>query len=505
MIRFRKVAWLAAAACMVPTLVACSGSSENSAGGDTLAVAESQAPDTLDPQASSIANSRYAWGLAYQCLLAVQPDGSIKPALATDYEVSSDGKTYTFTLPADATFQSGDPVTADDVVYTFERLKKTGIPYVTDRFASLDTVTATSSTEVKFALSQPDTSFLLNIGDPTVVGCAILSKKTGTSENLANTMNGTGPYRMVKYVPNQSLTMERFDDYRGDVAKVKNLNVLYVKDQSTARANLTAGKVDIIFPEISSVNAMKGNKKITTGEIVSARTVGLNINNAKGPLSKIEVRKAIALAIDREALAKTAYQGAAVPSAWIPPVYPWAAKTSDLANHKTDVDQGKSLLASAGYADGLSLELIYIAAYSPATDRTVSMLQSQLEKVGIKIKLVPMETTPWIDTLSAGKYDLSWNVYAYFADPFQYLAPRAGRQGPTPQPIVDLIDQLKSSSPDDYNKVIVEIEKAEAELVFPELRLLAEKSYVAWRDGVSNVKVPFTLDRTFLTAVTLGK
>lgn len=504
---FRSPSVVAVVAASVSLLVAgCSGpTSSGSADRDTLIVAESQPPDTLDPQATSIANSRYAWELAYQCLLAVQPDGSIEPSLATNYTVSPDEKTYTFELPEDATFHSGEPVTADDVVYTFNRLKETGIPYAADRFASVASVTATSPTEVQFELDEPDTSFLLNIGDPTVVGCAILNEKTGTSANLANTMDGTGPYRQLKYVPNQSLTMERFEDYRGGAAKIENLEILYVKDQSTARANLTSGKVDVIFPDISSVNAMASNDKITVSEIVSARTVGLNINNASGPLAKFEVRKAIALAIDRQEIVDTAYQGAAVPSAWIPPVYPWAPEPSGLANHEQDVDQAKGLMAKAGHADGLSMELMYIAGYSPATDRTVSVLQSQLAEIGITIKLVPLETTPWIDTLSAGDYDLSWNAYAYFADPLQYLAPRAGRQGATPDSLTTLIDQLKSTSTDEYNDVIVQIEQEEAELVFPELRLIAEKSFIAVSDGVENVTVPFTLDRTFLTEVTFGE
>ena len=120
-----------------------------------------------------------------------------RPQLATSYKVDAAGLNYDFTLRPNVRFHNGALMTSADVVYTFDRLKASGIPYAQNRFPTLTSVTAQGPRAVRFTLSKPDPGFLLNMGDPFTVACAILSKKAGESKDLTTQMVGTGPFAMV--------------------------------------------------------------------------------------------------------------------------------------------------------------------------------------------------------------------------------------------------------------------------------------------------------------------
>ena len=107
-------------------------------------------------------------------------------------------------------------MTSADVVYTFDRLKTSGIPYAQNRFPTLTSVTAQGPRAVRFTLSKADPGFLLNMGDPFTVACAILSRKAGESKDLTTQMVGTGPFAMVSYAPTRQLKVKRFDKYWGN-------------------------------------------------------------------------------------------------------------------------------------------------------------------------------------------------------------------------------------------------------------------------------------------------
>ncbi len=161
----------------------------------TLVVAEDVVPQTFDPTQSSQIRTWYMWQLVYEGLVRADVSGKILPVLATSWTVDKPQTTFDFTLRDGVKFSDGSPVTADDVVFSFQRLNEKGLPYAKDRFKTLESVTKLDDKRVRFKLKQPDAGFLLNLGSPFVVGSAILSQKWAQTHDPKREMMGTGPSR----------------------------------------------------------------------------------------------------------------------------------------------------------------------------------------------------------------------------------------------------------------------------------------------------------------------
>jgi len=442
--------------------------------------------------------------MSYECLLTVGTDSKPQPLLAKSFSASADGLTYTFDLRDDVYFHNGEHFGADDVVYTYDRLLQTGVPYVKGRVPTLESVTAEGKYKVVFKLKSPDPGFLLNMGDPTVVGCAIMNRKAGESENLATKMIGTGPFAQVSYTKDTQLTFKRFDKYWGKKAQPDKVQVLYMPNESARRAALTSGKADVIFVDSTGRDALKGKQNINVTEVQTNNASHIQINNARAPFNNLDVRRAVSLALDRGEMVDSAYQKAAVPSYGIPSSYTWALKTDALSYVGPDVAQAKELLARAGYPHGFSTSLVYIADYSPGTERLAQVFQSELKKIGINLKLEPLEQAAWLDRSGGAthNYDLGWNQYGFFSDPYQYIAPRTGRQGPPPAPVQTTIDNIAKATPNTYLDAIKEYALASNEYVWPTIPVASLKSYVAYSNRLKNVDVLPSESRIFLRDVT---
>lgn len=209
---FRRITLLA-----VATLFAQAGWNAGQAAepdpNGALVVAEDVPPQTFDPTQSSQIRTWYAWQLVYEGLVLADLEGNIRPVLATSWTVGPDKLRYDFKLREEARFSDGSPVTADDVVFSFERLASGGLPYAKDRFRTLKAVTPIDGHTVRFELSQPDAGFLLNLGSSFLVGSAVLSQKWTQGHNPKVEMMGTGPFKMVSYAPNRQLLLERNDQH----------------------------------------------------------------------------------------------------------------------------------------------------------------------------------------------------------------------------------------------------------------------------------------------------
>ena len=478
------------------------GNSTAGAEAATLTVAETTAPSTLDPQASGLFADRFAWQLSYECLMYTTPEGSVEPALASEYRVSEDGLTYSFTLREGVAFSNGDSLDADDVVYTFQRLKKSPGRYDKELFPTWEGVSKTGDMTVEFTLDSPDAGFIYNMGNPLVWGCAIMSE-SAQDANLDTEMIGTGPWVQTEYKTDTQLTLERNSDYWGEGTKAQELSVLYMPSMSTQIGALNAGEVDIIFPDQGSVEGLQENG-FTVDQVETDSTVFLQVNDSKEPFSDPAARRALALSIDRQALADLAYGESARPSSYLPPSLAWAPEIDSLTNHQYDSEQAKQILQAAGYTESVPLELIYISGYDPGTNDLVATLQSQMNEAGFDVTLKPMEAAAWSEMKNNARHQLSWNAQSYYPNPYQYVAPVPGRQGPVPEELQKEIDKARAAtSEEEYHQALTEVAEKEAELVYPTLTLLATDMFVAYHDGVSGVAVPPSESRTFLTDVSL--
>ncbi|MFE5858655.1 ABC transporter substrate-binding protein [Streptomyces sp. NPDC056500] len=502
---FRSAAALAACA----TAAVAAGCSPPPSGGSSskgITVAETAAPSTLDPQGSALYADRFAWQLSYQCLMTTTPEGKIEPELATGYKRSPDGLTYTFDLRKDVKFQNGEKLTSADVAYTFDRLKKSPDGIAKELFPTFDKAVASGDSAVVFHLTRPDAGFVSNMANPLVWGCAVMSKKAATSDNMATRMVGTGPWKQDSYRPNSELKLKRFADYWGEKTKSGQLKVVYVPGASTQVNNLQAGAVDLIFTAASSGKSLAGSDKVEVKNVPTDSTIFLQVNNLTKPLDNVKVRQALALALDRSALAEQAYSGGgARPSVYIPESNTWAPKPAEVPNSTPDLAKAKQLLKEAGFPKGFSTSLMYIAAYDPGTNDLMAAVQAQLAKVGIKIKLEPLEGGSWGDRLVKAKYALSWNAQSYYSNPYQYVAPAEGRQGPVPPELKKLLDDaLRAADPTAYEKALVAVQQWEAENVYPTVTLLATNLLVAHQKGLTGVDLPASQSRAFLARVSRG-
>lgn len=490
---------------MMGALMASNSVAQGSGARTGLVVAEDVVPQTFDPTQSSQIRTWYAWQLVYEGLVRVDVSGKIVPVVASKWTIDAAQTSYEFTLRDGVKFSDGTPVVADDVVFSFQRLSEKGLPYAKDRFKSLDSVTKVDERKVRFKLKQPDAGFMLNLGSPFVVGSAILSQKWAQTHDPKREMMGTGPFQMVSYTPNTQLVLKRNDNYwnKDGAAKVADLTIRYMPEQSAQIAALKSGQIDLMFPSAEGKLQLKGDAAITTVQVSSTNTLRLNINTNRAPFNNVDVRRAISLALNRAEIVQGALLGEGAPSAQLPPSYTWAPKLADLKYQKHDVAQAKALLAKAGYPNGIDLTLNHLAGYATYLDRLAELVKTQLAPAGIRVTIQANQNAVWLNKQNKADYELGDNEYAFQADPMFYLMPRPGRQGPTPPEMVALIEKAQNGSINDYNAQLAKLAQMQDDLVFPDITLVARNAWVAHGGKVRSAAPDATLSRTFLANVSL--
>jgi ABC-type transport system substrate-binding protein len=499
----KRLCFLAVALGAALSLLVGTAASRSNASG-SLVIGQTTPPDTLDPQKSQNASSFIAWQLSYECLLRSDETGALRPLLATSYTQSPDGLTYDFTLRKGVRFQNGAPLTADDVVYTFDRLTKSGIPYAQARFPTLKNVTALTASKVEFTLTSPTAGFLLAMADPFTVGCAIMSRKAD-SENLASTMVGTGPFSVVSYTPLQKLVVKKFANYWGKKPKLSKITVFYMPDPSAQLVALTSGRVDMIFPDASLVRALKLSDKIKLGSVIGAYRTGFDFNVTSGPLADVNVRRAIELAIDKKAAVAGTDLGYGAASTFFPKPYKWAPPASAYQYvGKHDIAEAKRLLAAAGYPNGFKTTYIHWAGLSPRTDRFAQVLKSQLAVIGVDLQIDAVDTTTFLSRLSRADFGLALTNYVYYSDPLQYIRPRPGRNGPIPASVQNLVNAAQAAkTPAEYLQAIKALAIQEDNVAFPSVPVCSPTQFVAYTGKkVHGVKIDFSGSWLFLMKVT---
>lgn len=474
---------------------------------DTLVIAEDIAPQTFDPIQSSQIRTWYMWQLVYEGLLLAELDGNLKPMLATSWTASDDGLTYDFTMRAGAEFSDGTPVTAGDVVASFERLKAEGLPYAQDRFKSVKSIEALSEGVVRFTLSNPDAGFLLNLGNPFVVGSAIMSSEWLKSNNPKTSMLGTGRFELVSYSPNQELVLSRNENYwnADRSAKAHNLTIRYMPEQSAQIAGLVSGQIDLMFPSAESMLQLSRMDKIFTKSVASVNTIRININTNKEPFSNVDFRRAMSLALSRKDVVAGAFLGEATPSAPVPPAYSWGSAPADLKYQQRNIELAKELLTKAGYPDGVDITLNHLAGYASYLDRFSEIIKQNLADAGIRVKIEANQTAVWLDKQNTANYDIMTNEYAYQADPMFYMKPRPGRQGPNPPQMQALIEKAQTGPADEYTSNLADLERMQDDLVFPDITVASRNAWVAFTNKVDGdtVNPSAILSRTFFADIVL--
>ena len=355
----------------------------------------------------------------------VQADGStaVVPSLCENYEVSEDGLTYTFHLRENVTFSNGSEFAADDVAYTFTRLLTEG--GVNDDVAlevlgaqalksgdadELAGVEIIDGHTVQVTLETANAGFLAELTGPAM---SIVDRETTESASsfgiACEDTVGTGPYKITEWVVNDHYTLERNDGYWGEEPSVKKMIVYIIPDASTQNLMFQNGELDIIDLEsIDSVIVESTYKTQYADRLVVSSRVGLlyfALNENNTYLSDVNVRRAIQMAIDADAIVESIYAGDAVVENGIIPVGVWGYNAS-LERPAYDPEAAKQLLAEAGYSDGeISFELSLDSSASGNVQLVYQVIQQYLAAIGINAEIKSYDESSWLDLRKSGEMD----------------------------------------------------------------------------------------------------
>ncbi len=360
-------------------------------------------PPALDPTAGAAAAiDEIVYQNVFEGLTRIDETGAVQPALATSWDISEDHLTYTFHLAPNVTFHDGTGFDADDVVYSFDRIMaddsvnaQKGLYTVIASVAALDPQT------VEVTLAHPDGLFLFNLGR----GDAVIVAPESEPTNATNPV-GTGPFRFVDWQKGASLTLEQYADYWGEKPALTKVTYVFIPD-GAARVNaLLSGDIDgINNTDASTLPLFKDNPRF---KVLVGTTEGETLlvqNNARAPFDRLEVRQAIAHALDRNEIIAGASSGYGVPigSHFAPHNPDYVDLTG---TYPFDLDAARRLLAEAGYPDGFSATL----KLPPVPYATIGgqIIASQLSKVGIRLTQVNLDWNQWLTDVFTNKdYDLT--------------------------------------------------------------------------------------------------
>jgi peptide/nickel transport system substrate-binding protein len=381
-------------------------------------------PPSLDPTAeAATAVDDVVYQNVFEGLTRVDSSGAVQPALAKSWDISADNLNYTFHLATGVTFHDGSSFDADDVVFSFGRIATPDSKNAQKvLYSVIDSISKTDASTVVVKLKSPAARFLFDIGRGDAVIVAPESAATNVTKPI-----GTGPFKFVSWQKGADLTLERYDAYWGTKVALSKVTYVFITD-ATARTNaLLAGTIDginntdtatlAVFAKDARFKVLAG---ATEGEVMLVQ------NNAKEPFSKLEVRQAIAHAIDRKEIIDGASSGYGVPiGSHFAPFNPYYVDLT--GTYPFDLAKAKELLAAAGYPNGFTAT-IKVITEAPYAGLVSQILASQLSKIGITIKQEKVDFNQWLAEVYT-KHDFELTVVSHsepfdigiYADPNYYF------------------------------------------------------------------------------------
>lgn len=356
---------------------------------------------TLDPQVLTSVGDKQLSENIFEGLVQYKRGGvEIEPALATDWQASDDGTSWTFTLRKGVQFHEDfGQMTAKDVVFSFERLvsKELASPNA-ELMRSLDKVEAHGDYEVEFTLGEPDPAFLDKLANwyTTVVSEKAVRSK---GEKFAQDPVGTGPYQFESWRPQQETVLAPFGKYWGDKPTLQRAVYVPIPDATTMYNAFEAGDVDIIQitdPDKLAQYKQQGDMKFSSKPGLITRFFGLKSDEP--PFDDPRVREAVAYAIDRKKLIDNLFGSTSTPaSSLLAPDVTHVAQ--GVVSYQYDPRRAKQLLAEAGHAGGVDVTFSV-----PNIDRftePATVIQQDLKAVGINAKIKVMEAQSFLDALAS--------------------------------------------------------------------------------------------------------
>jgi peptide/nickel transport system substrate-binding protein len=331
------------------------------------------------------------------------PTGTkIVPDLATSWKISPDNLTYTFSL-RDAKFSDGSAVTASDIVYSIDRARKFdgGWGFL---ITPVKSISAPDPKTVVVTLTQPHAPLL---ADLAMYAFSALPEKLVKAQGAKFFTHpvGSGPFVVSSYSPETEVDLKVNPNWYGTKPKIKTVKIKIVTNDNTRVLDLEAGNVDVIEnPPGNLTNQIKSNPKLAVDLFPSTRVDFIQLSTKNKYFSNVKVRQAVRSAIDLNAMNKLAYQSAAQPASSFMP-YKMLYWDKSLTAPTVDVAKAKGLLASAGYPNGFSTNIITVSGDAAGQAEAV-VIKDDLAKIGITVNIESYELVTAYGKEKTGNYGI---------------------------------------------------------------------------------------------------
>jgi peptide/nickel transport system substrate-binding protein len=370
-------------------------------------------------------DGRFVWAQIYETLVRLDKDLDMIPGLATSWETKDDGKTWTFELRKGVKFHDGSDFNADAVIYSYSDRSNV----MSAKTLPLESIEKIDEFTVKFVCTKPVPlpTYLTHIAWPVVSPSSV-----DDSGNFVSPI-GSGPYKFVSQTKGEEIVLERNDEYWGEKAKTSKVIFKIIPDATSRVLALKSGDVDVCLkiPE-SDVAGLEQDKNIVVNRKLSTFTDFLQFNSFKAPFDDVNVRKAVAYAIDTESIVKNILDGigiAAQGRAYSPCMM---YSADDLKLYTQDKEEAKALLEKSGWADtngdgtlekdGKDLEISILVgqSWSPREIKIVQACQSQLQDVGFKVTINQVESAAFSEIEKAGEFDIIMRTGYFVWGPYPH-------------------------------------------------------------------------------------
>ncbi|WP_432767401.1 glutathione ABC transporter substrate-binding protein GsiB [Roseateles cavernae] len=372
-------------------------------------------PETLDPYQTNTTLTTAVTKSFYQGLYEFDKDLKVRNVLALSHTVSKDGLVYEFKLRPGVKFHDGSDFNAEAVKVTLDRVMNPENKLARfNQFNRIDKVEATGPLAVRITLKEPFGPFINSLAHASAAMISPTALKKYGNKDIAFNPVGTGPFVFVEWKQTDFVKGKKFDGYwNKGYPKVDSITWKPVLENNTRAAMLQTGEADFASPlPYEQAAALEKNAKLKVTTAPSIITRYLSFNLLQKPFDNLKVRQAINYAINKEALAKVAFNGYAVPAeGYVPTGVLYAHK---MAPWPYDPKKARELLKEAGYANGF--ESVIWSAYTTTTaQKTIQFLQQQLAQVGIKVQVLALEPGQRVEWVQQAPDPKTAKVRMYYA------------------------------------------------------------------------------------------
>ena len=388
--------------------------------GGTLTLAISKRIKLLNPLVRTSSTEKRIRDMMYESLLAIDLKGKIQPKLAEAWDVSKDGKIYTFRLRKGMKFHNGQEVTAKDAKFAMDyTLNPKNGAYGYNLLSQVEGAEVLDRYTLKIYLKKSNPIFpllLASIKSFSVIPEGSLDEGVRTPKAFPP---GTGPFKFMEWKPGQRIVLQRFDDYWGHKAYLDKVILRVISEATVRFTAVRTGDVDLIvrvpYEWINQVTSGK-IKGINFAKSSYGNARAIEFNVADPPFNNKKMRLAVAHAIDRKEILNGAYFGLGEPADQrFPNSHDWHFDVSPPPPY--DLHKARALLKESGYK-GEEVELLLSRGVA-GFETEATIVQAQLKKIGMKIKATILDRGSALDLRRKGKFAFTFRGGSYYADPVE--------------------------------------------------------------------------------------